>query len=141
MREALLDTPVVALNGARQVGKSTLVERLLDQSQNTKVLTLDDETQMEAARSDPTTFIDHGGLLVVDEVQRAPGLFHAIKAAVDRDRQTASWPGGTTWTGSVRVATPSPSEEPGGADARWYANYVTTVIERMVAETADIERL
>ncbi len=43
LRQALSDTPVVLLNGARQVGKSTLVQSLLD-GHPSRYLTLDDAT-------------------------------------------------------------------------------------------------
>ena len=93
--EALSDTPVVVLNGARQSGKSTLVQSLA-----TSVLTLDDAVVLNAAKSDPAGFV--GGLtgpVTLDEVQRAPELFLAIKAAVNRSRQ----PGRFLLTGSADV--------------------------------------
>ncbi|MEZ5136514.1 MAG: AAA family ATPase [Acidimicrobiales bacterium] len=98
--EALADTPVVALNGARQVGKSTLVGELArSMAEPVRIVTLDDQTQLEAAMADPAAFVDHRGLLVIDEVQRAPGLLPAIKAEVDRDRR----PGRFLLTGSTRL--------------------------------------
>lgn len=98
--EALADTPVVALNGARQVGKSTLVGELArSMAEPVRIVTLDDQTQLEAAMADPAAFVDHRGLLVIDEVQRAPRLLPAIKAEVDRDRR----PGRFLLTGSTRL--------------------------------------
>lgn len=98
VREALVDTPVVVLNGARQVGKSTLAQELA--SDTRRYLTLDDPTVLDAARSDPSGFL-HGlhGALVLDKVQRVPELFLAIKAEVDRDRR----PGRFLLTGSANV--------------------------------------
>src|SRR4051794_40475451 len=84
--EALSDRPVVLLNGARQVGKSTLVQGSV-QNRRAEYLTLDDATVLAAATHDPAGFIaGFDGPVILDEVQRAPGLFLAIKAAVDRDR-------------------------------------------------------
>lgn len=84
--EALGDTPVVLLNGARQTGKSTLAQAL-SSGQNRRYLTLDDRVTLAAARGDPAGFIAGlEGPVVLDEVQRAPELFLAIKAAVDRDK-------------------------------------------------------
>lgn len=101
LADALLDTPVVLVNGARQSGKSTLVQ---SQAASTKVprryLTLDDTVVLNAAKSDPAGFINGlQGAVTLDEVQRAPELFLAIKAAVDRERQ----PGRFLLTGSADV--------------------------------------
>lgn len=98
MLEALEDTPVVFLRGARQCGKSTLVENLAAQGHAAEYLTLDEGVQLAAATRDPDGFIsslpDH---VVIDEVQRAPDLFRAIKRSVDRDRR----PGRFLLTGSA----------------------------------------
>jgi hypothetical protein len=98
--KALADSPVVLLHGARQTGKTTLVKTLARKQHRARYLTLDDAGVLSAARSDPAGFI--GGLegpVILDEVQRAPGLFVAIKAAVDRDRR----PGRFLLTGSAHV--------------------------------------
>ena len=85
--EALADTPVVVLQGARQVGKSTLTRQVL-QGRPGAALSLDDTAALAAAHSDPDGFVRPGsGLLVIDEVQRAPGLLRAVKSAVDEDRR------------------------------------------------------
>ncbi|MBA3058692.1 MAG: ATP-binding protein [Gammaproteobacteria bacterium] len=104
LQEALSDTPVVVVNGARQTGKSTLVQSLagatLPQAPSRQYLTLDDAVVQSAAKSDPAGFINGlSGPVTLDEVQRAPELFLAIKAAVDRNRQ----PGRFLLTGSADV--------------------------------------
>jgi predicted AAA+ superfamily ATPase len=201
LRQALEDTPVVAVNGARQVGKSTLVTDLLERPGGASIVTLDDETQRAAAELDPTAFVRREGLLVIDEVQRVPDLLPAIKAEVDRDRR----PGRFLLTGSARLLSipemsrslagrvevldlwplsqgevegrgerfidalldwgpglqatsssldradymarvcaggyPEPLARQGRRRQAWFANYVTTVVERMVADIADIDRL
>jgi uncharacterized protein len=96
---ALADTRIVVVEGARQVGKSTLVERLLAGRSRARFLTLDDPAVLSAARSDPVTFVHHDGLLGIDEIQRAPELLLPIKARVDRDRR----PGRFLLTGSAHV--------------------------------------
>jgi predicted AAA+ superfamily ATPase len=97
--EALNDTPIVLLNGARQTGKSTLAKSLLT-SHGRRYLTLDDQATLAAAKSDPAGFISGlDGPVTLDEVQRAPELFLAIKAAVDRNRE----PGRFLLTGSANV--------------------------------------
>ncbi|GAB2446028.1 hypothetical protein GCM10027262_67390 [Nocardia tengchongensis] len=62
-------------------------------------LTLDDPVALRAAHDDPVGFIEHDGLLVIDEVQRAPELFLPIKADVDADPR----PGRFLLTGSAQV--------------------------------------
>jgi hypothetical protein len=97
LKRSLADNPVVLLTGARQVGKSTLAETLVPDE---RYLTLDDTTVLAAAQADPTAFIGrHAELVVIDEVQRAPDLFLAIKASVDRVRR----PGRFLLTGSTKV--------------------------------------
>ncbi len=100
--EALGDTRVVVILGARQVGKSTLVQEIADEDLPATVLTLDDQATREAAIDDPTGFI--AGLeapVVIDEVQRAPDLLLAIKVRVDRDQA----PGQFLLTGSANILT------------------------------------
>jgi predicted AAA+ superfamily ATPase len=98
--EALSDTPVVFLNGARQTGKSFLARWLAATAHPARYLTLDEVAVLAAAQSDPTGFIAGlDGPVVLDEVQRVPKLFLAIKAQVDRDRR----PGRFLLTGSADV--------------------------------------
>ncbi|MBK5273822.1 MAG: ATP-binding protein [Desulfuromonadales bacterium] len=98
--EALSDTPVVMLNGARQTGKSTLAKSLISEKHIGRYVTLDDATALAAARHDPAGFISGlGESIVIDEIQRAPELFVAIKADVDRNRK----PGRFLLTGSANV--------------------------------------
>jgi predicted AAA+ superfamily ATPase len=89
LTDALTDTPVVLLNGARQSGKSTLVQSLPSPTGVARqYLTLDDAVVLSAAKSDPAGFINGlQGAVTLDEVQRVPELFLAIKAAVDRQRE------------------------------------------------------
>ena len=99
LQEALADTPVALLNGARQTGKSTLIQSLAA-SEGRRYFTLDDQAVLAAATSDPAGFIAGiNGAFALDEVQRAPALFLAIKAAVDRDRQAGRF----LLTGSANV--------------------------------------
>jgi|GEM_PF-5668512 len=65
---ALADTRIVVLQGARQVGKSTLAACVLSRRAGARFLTLDDPDVLAAARSDPVTFVRHDGLLAIDEV-------------------------------------------------------------------------
>jgi predicted AAA+ superfamily ATPase len=96
--EALTDTRVVLVNGARQSGKSTLVRQAAGRI-GAEWRTLDDADSLQAARADPAGFVASETPLVIDEVQRAPELFLAIKATVDLDQR----PGRFLLTGSSHV--------------------------------------
>ena len=99
LNAALTDTRVVLLNGARQVGKSTLA-RQLAQQRGGRYLTLDDPVVAELARTDPSALVNGPAeFTVIDEVQFAPDLFPALKREVDRNPV----PGRFLLTGSANV--------------------------------------
>ena len=114
--EALSQRPVVLLHGARQTGKTTLVRSIVERNPRGRYVTLDDATLYSAAQENPAGFL--AGLttpqetlpvnlvegpspepVVIDEVQRVPELFRAIKLSVDRDRR----PGRFLLTGSANA--------------------------------------
>ncbi len=97
--EAVTDTRVVIINGARQTGKSTLAERIVHDIPGSRELYLDEAPVRAAARRDPTGFVRHDGLLFIDEVQRVPDLLLSIKYEVDHDLR----PGKYLLTGSARL--------------------------------------
>lgn len=102
MLEALADTPVVFLRGARQTGKSTLVQMIAKDAYPARYVTLDNAGILSAAGADPSGFI--AGIekpVVIDEAQRIPELLLSIKEDVDRNRQ----PGRYILTGSADVLT------------------------------------
>ena len=85
LERALDVSPVVVLMGARQTGKSTLVQSepfLRDRA----YLTLDDLDTRERARMESDDLVRTAPRLTVDEVQREPDLLLAVKRAVDADR-------------------------------------------------------
>ena len=97
IEKALKRSPVVLLLGARQVGKTILTESLAEEK-NYRYLTLDDIPTYLAAKNDPVSFI--GNIpkpIVIDEVQRVPELFLAIKRNVDSQRSAGDY----LLTGSV----------------------------------------
>jgi hypothetical protein len=99
--EALGDTRIVLLLGARQVGKSTLAEQIVATDRPASSVNLDTQAARQAANSDPEGFV--AGLsrpVLIDEVQRGgPDLVLAIKSAVDKD-----WTAGQFFlTGSANV--------------------------------------
>ncbi|WP_308168596.1 ATP-binding protein [Nonomuraea sp. NEAU-A123] len=98
MTEALADTRVVLLNGARQSGKSTLV-RVVAKDRTAEWRDLDTAIDRQAATTDPDGFVAFPDLMVIDEIQRVPDLLLAIKVQVDQDPR----PGRYLLTGSSRV--------------------------------------
>jgi uncharacterized protein len=82
--EALADTRVVLVNGARQSGKSTLLRRFA-RSDAAEWRDLDLPLVRQAAVADPIGFVDYPGMMVIDEIQRVPELLLAIKVHVDGD--------------------------------------------------------
>jgi len=76
---------VVCLLGARQAGKTTLVRSIAEKEHPARYVSLDEPAALEAARTDPASFVAGGDRLVIDEVQRAPDLLLAIKRVVDAD--------------------------------------------------------
>lgn len=79
--------PVVAIMGARQVGKSTLGQNIA-RKRGMAYRTLDDRDVLRQAVTDPEGLLsDLGGSGFMDEAQRAPELFLALKAVVDREQR------------------------------------------------------
>lgn len=97
--EALSDTPVVLIVGPRRAGKTTLVRKMGDAKRD--YITLDDQTVLAAAQSDPVGFVRELDRAIIDEIQRAPELLLAIKKSVDEDYR----PGRFLLTGSANVLT------------------------------------
>jgi len=98
--DALSDTPVLLLNGARQTGKSTLAQSIAEQAHPARYITLDTASVLAAVRHDAAGFLAGiDGAVVIDEVQKAPELFPAIKAEVDRRRKAGRF----LLTGSTNV--------------------------------------
>lgn len=97
--EAFADTPVVLIHGPRQCGKTTLAQAV-GAARDYSYFSLDDEVTLAAATADPVGFVgDLPERVILDEVQRAPGIFTALKSAVDRHRV----PGRFLLTGSANV--------------------------------------
>jgi len=84
--EALDALPVVVVTGPRQAGKSTLLQQ--DRRlRGRRYLSLDNLTVLNQVRRDPDAILSGREDLTIDEAQRAPELFGAIKRAVDGDRR------------------------------------------------------
>lgn len=98
VREAMADTPLVVIQGARQVGKSTLAHMATTEV-DARFVTLDDPATLDLAIDDPRALVaqHRSGTLIIDEAQRAPGLILPLKAEIDSVRR----PGRFILTGSA----------------------------------------
>jgi predicted AAA+ superfamily ATPase len=96
----LTNFPVVVVTGARQVGKSTLVQSHPSLAEYLR-LTLDDAGIRAEAEANPDQFVARAPRMIIDEVQRVPDLLLAIKAAVDREGQSIA--GHFVLTGSANM--------------------------------------
>jgi hypothetical protein len=82
VREAIANHPVVIVTGARQVGKSTLLRHELP-ARRWRYVTLDNFDDLRQAQEAPEALWAGTDHIIIDEVQRAPGVLSAIKRAVD----------------------------------------------------------
>ena len=98
LAQVLTQYPVVVVHGARQTGKTTLVQGS-PICQGRTFLSLDDFDVRDVAQSDPTALFIGRDCITLDEIQRQPDLLLAIKADVDRQRQ----PGRFLLTGSANL--------------------------------------
>ena len=89
--------PAVVVVGARQTGKSTLIQELLPGTR--RYLTLDDLDVVDLVERDPAALLEGNQPIAIDEIQRAPGLLHEIKKAIDQDRR----PGRFLLSGSANL--------------------------------------
>jgi len=97
--EALADSPAVLIHGPRQSGKTTLA-RTAARTKGYAYVSFDDDVARSAAQADPAGFVaDLPERAILDEVQRVPTLFSALKTTIDRKRV----PGRFVLTGSTNV--------------------------------------
>jgi predicted AAA+ superfamily ATPase len=88
LERALQVMPVVFLQGARQVGKTTLAQQLVEAGALHAYLSLDDLALLQAAQRDPQGFVASlPERAVIDEVQRAPQVLLPLKARIDANRR------------------------------------------------------
>lgn len=88
--------PVVLVTGPRQVGKTTMLQKLMEGTDRGYV-TLDDLNDRSLAKNDPELFLQlHKPPVLIDEVQYAPELFTYIKKYADKNHE----PGAFWLTGS-----------------------------------------
>ena len=79
LKKALGESPVVAVTGPRQTGKSTLLKETLP---DYSYITLDDPMARQQAIEDRSFLDSFPPKLIIDEFQYAPGLLSYIKMRV-----------------------------------------------------------
>jgi len=88
IKSAIRTFPVVVISGARQVGKSTFLQNEL---RDFKYLSLDDFSTIKQAKADPSSLWIDVDRVIVDEAQKAPEVFSAIKLSVDSSKRKSKF--------------------------------------------------
>lgn len=84
--------PVILITGARQVGKTTLLEQLQKKHKNINYVSLDNPLHRSQANKDPEDFMRfHKTPLIIDEIQYCPELMIYIKIEVDKNRKNGQY--------------------------------------------------
>lgn len=84
------DYSCILVTGPRQVGKTSVMKKLMNTERN--YVTLDNMEERQLAKSDPAMFLQlHGTPIFIDEVQYAPELFSYIKIAIDNGAEPGSF--------------------------------------------------
>ncbi len=91
LRRLLRQFPVVALIGARQVGKTTLARQFASGRRPTTIFDLERPADLARLASPELALAPLRGLVILDEIQRRPELFPTLRVLVDRPRQPASF--------------------------------------------------
>ncbi len=90
IKTLLANFPAVAVIGARQVGKTTLLRHIMDP--DTEYVEFDPSIDIRNARKEPDLFLDsHTTPLILDEIQYAPELLGALKRRIDKNKQAGQY--------------------------------------------------
>ena len=94
--EVTKEYPVVLVTGPRQIGKTTMLQKLMEGTDRSYI-SLDDLNERNLAKTDPELFLQlHKPPVLIDEVQYAPELFTYIKLHVDKNHNPGDfWPTGS----------------------------------------------
>ena len=132
IRHALSEMPVVVITGMRQTGKSTFLQKQPELADR-RYVSFDDFAQLDAAKLDPEGFIETDELITIDEAQKCPEIFIAIKRVVDRKRI----PGRFLLSGSANFAVLKGITESLAGRAVYYAMHPMSTREFLVRDTQE----
>ena len=91
VQQVSTEYPVVLVTGPRQVGKTTMLKKLMEGT-NRGYVTLDDLNERQLAKTDPELFLQlHKPPVLIDEVQYAPELFTYIKIHADKTHEAGAF--------------------------------------------------
>ena len=91
VQQVSTEYPVVLVTGPRQVGKTTMLKKLMEGT-NRGYVTLDDLNERQLAKTDPELFLQlHKPPVLIDEVQYAPELFTYIKIHADTTHEAGAF--------------------------------------------------
>ncbi|MGR5347453.1 ATP-binding protein [Vibrio mediterranei] len=142
--EVMEDTPILAIIGARQVGKTTIAKELVPQGISHQI-TLDDQTTLEVAMTDPVGLIRSLKTpALIDEIQKAPHLTSTIKMVVDENRKAGSFV--ITGSADLRAISKTKNDKYGKGDSmagrvEWVTLHPLTQAEIAGEECHFIEEL
>ena len=137
LRELADAFPVVVLSGARQVGKSTLLQHLYGDKAD--IVVFDPVVDVGNARQDPELFLaNNRPPLILDEVQYAPELIASLKREIDKDRSPGQYilSGSQQWSVLTSVSESLAGRaafldlegfsqaEAAGSEGSWLANWM-----------------
>ena len=85
--------PAILVTGPRQVGKTTMLQKLIVlEGRNRNYVSLDELNDRALAKTDPAMFFQiHQPPILIDEIQYAPELFTYIKIYADRDQRAGDF--------------------------------------------------
>ena len=138
LKSLLDDSPAVALLGPRQVGKTTLAQELGDTRPS---LYLDLESDADRAKlADPELYLSahEDKLIILDEVQRMPGLFQPLRGLIDRGRRKGLRAGRFLLLGSASIDL---LRQSGETLAGRIAYLELAPLDALEVPTADLDRL
>jgi hypothetical protein len=156
LKDALADTPVILLTGARQTGKTTLARDLAFAPDTFpgRYATLDDLEVRSAARSDPAGFLQalavSGEPVILDEIQHVPELLPAIHEGSFVDflfseaplptlpRRTEPMDRSDLIGRVLAGGFPEAVTRQGNRRETWFSSYVTTILQRDVRDLTNI---
>ena len=112
LRQWLDEFPAVAILGARQVGKTRLAHQVIAELDTPLYLDLENPSDL-AQLSDPLAFfaLHADRLLILDEVQRMPGLFAVLRSVIDQRRRSGQRYGQFLLLGSASIELLAQSSE------------------------------